>query len=144
MKCLIPDLTALNSFSLELLKSMPKGGIIALTGDLGAGKTAFTKKFLKNAGVKKRVSSPTFTLLVPYKSGGQHYYHMDLYRIKGYKEFESLGVQQLWQQPNTFFLIEWADKIKRFLPKNSVHINFKVRGLGRKVTLKNVPKSFKY
>lgn len=144
MKCLIADLRELDSFAKNLLKSMPKGGIIALTGELGAGKTAFVKKFLRNAGIKRNIASPTFTLIVPYKSKNRLFYHMDLYRIKGYKEFNTMGVRENWNTPNTFFLIEWADKIKRILPKNAVQINFKVKGSGRKVAVRNAPKSFRY
>lgn len=109
--------------------------VVALVGELGAGKTAFVQGFLKSFGVKERVVSPTFILLRPHRLsirhlalGIRHYsaaYHVDCYRIDSPRELISLGFKKIISNPQNIVLIEWADKIKKFLPKNTHWIKFR-------------------
>ncbi len=101
--------------------------VLALTGDLGTGKTTFAQGFFKALGIKNRVTSPTFILIKNYKPQTINYrlaYHIDCYRIKKPKELLSLGLKEILKNSKNIILIEWAEKIKRFLPKNSIWIKF--------------------
>jgi tRNA threonylcarbamoyladenosine biosynthesis protein TsaE len=107
------------------------GEILGLFGDLGSGKTLFTQHLAKSLKVKKPVTSPTFTLMNHYK--GQlptnkkiiEILHLDLYRTNSSKEVKTLNLLDLWAEPNTITIIEWAEKIKKLLPKNSILLKFK-------------------
>ncbi|MBI3046192.1 MAG: tRNA (adenosine(37)-N6)-threonylcarbamoyltransferase complex ATPase subunit type 1 TsaE [Candidatus Harrisonbacteria bacterium] len=107
--------------------------IIALHGDLGAGKTTFVQGFMKALEVKHRVTSPTFLIIrkyeisTPLKKNRPHYhhaYHLDLYRIHKPKELLDLGFKKTLQDPHAIVLIEWPERIKKLLPKNTIWINF--------------------
>jgi tRNA threonylcarbamoyladenosine biosynthesis protein TsaE len=116
------NLEELQNFAKECAKNIRGGEVIALIGDLGAGKTTFVQALLKARGIKKRVTSPTFSIMRPYTSKNITFYHVDLYRLGKMKEVEALGITNEWQKNNTVFLIEWADKIQRHLPKKTILI----------------------
>ncbi len=126
------DLAQLREFAAECADHLRGGEIIALSGELGAGQTTFAKAFLKAAGVRKRVTSPTFGLMVPYRAAGLHFYHIDLYRIGSFKELQSLGVTQDWGSKDSVYLIEWADKISKDLPKGTITISLSPTEDGRR------------
>ena len=106
-----------------------KAKVIALHGDLGAGKTTFTQGFMKALGVKHRITSPTFLIIrkyeisMPFNPGIAHYhhaYHLDLYRIYKPKELLDLGFKKILQDPHAVILIEWPERIKKLLPKKDL------------------------
>src|SRR3989344_1291607 len=101
--------------------------IIALTGDLGAGKTTFVQGFCRGIGVKKRITSPTFVLVKSYKLKTKSYdkiYHIDCYRLTS-EELAALNFQEIINNPQNIILIEWAEKIKKILPKkNAIWLKF--------------------
>lgn len=105
-----------------------KGGeVIALVGDLGAGKTTFAQGVASSLGVAQRITSPTFILLRQYENKfGGSLYHVDLYRLEQDvgKELENLGVLDFAQDSKNVVLVEWADKAKEHLPQNSRWIKF--------------------
>ncbi len=108
--------------------------IIALTGDLGSGKTTFTQGFAEGLGIKDRVISPTFILMRKY----QNFYHLDLYRLETEieKEMENLGITDIWKDEKNVMIIEWAEKIKNLLPKETIWIKFENLGEEkRKITI---------
>lgn len=115
----------------KILKSGPsqKGAkIIALVGDLGAGKTTFAQGFAKALGIKSRMTSPTFLIFRNYgikKSGFHTFFHMDAYRINSAKELAPLGFKEALKEPGHIFLIEWADRIKKLLPKDSIWVHLR-------------------
>ncbi len=125
-------LSQTNNKAEELSKKLHGGEILALSGDLGSGKTTFTKALAKFLGVKQTVTSPTFVLMQQYKTSKKTgktkaplwLYHLDLYRTKNFKEVEGLGLQEIWGRPEVITVIEWADKIKPHIPKNAIQINF--------------------
>ncbi len=100
------------------------GDVVALTGELGAGKTQFIKGLAAGAGVGKPtyVSSPSFTLINEYP-GRVPFYHVDLFRLESQKEAEGLGLED-YLHGGGITAIEWADKIPSLLPKEmlSIHI----------------------
>ncbi len=97
--------------------------VVALVGDLGAGKTTFTQGFAKALGIRHRMVSPTFLIFRSYdiapKNNFKWLYHMDAYRIDDPKELKPLGFKEAIADPANIFLIEWADKIRSALPKDT-------------------------
>jgi len=87
---------------------------------LGSGKTTFVQGFLRGLGIKKKITSPTFVIAKNYKQA----YHIDCYRIKKADELLKLGLREVLENPQNIVLIEWAEKIKKILPKNFVWLKF--------------------
>ncbi len=105
---------------------MKSGTIIAMSGGLGAGKTTFIQGLAEGLGVKTKIISPTFILMRTYKRDGKpNFYHVDVYRLEGdvKKEVENLGLFDVWRG-NNIIAIEWAEKIKELLPKETMWISF--------------------
>ena len=98
------------------------GEVVVLNGDLGAGKTTFTKGLCKALGVTENVTSPTFTLMNIYKSGRLNLYHFDMYRIEDESEALELGLDEFFSS-NGVCMIEWAENIRNMIPKNHITIN---------------------
>ena len=116
----------------KIASKLKGGDILALVGDLGGGKTTFVKGLAEGFGIKE-VQSPTFTLIRECKRSKQltdnskqvkKIYHIDVYRLQSEKEAEELGLEELFQEKDAIFVIEWADKIKSLLPKNAKWIEF--------------------
>ncbi len=123
-------LDQIEAFSKEVASKIRGGEIFALNGPLGSGKTTFVKALGKLLKIKNQITSPTFILMqaFPFKLKGKKelwLYHLDLYRTKNFKEVKALGLLETWGKPNTVTVIEWADKIKKHLPKNTTVIDFK-------------------
>lgn len=101
--------------------------VLALKGELGAGKTTFTQALAKALGVRKRILSPTFLVLkrfpLPKQAPFKNLYHIDAYRV-GVKDLRALGVEEIFNEPN-IVVIEWADKAKGILPKGTLWLRFK-------------------
>lgn len=91
------------------------GGVYALIGDLGAGKTVFTKGFAQGLGIEEPVNSPTFTILQIYEEGRIPLYHFDVYRIEEPEEMEEVGFDE-YIDGDGVCLIEWAGRIGDLLP----------------------------
>ncbi|MGQ8870945.1 tRNA (adenosine(37)-N6)-threonylcarbamoyltransferase complex ATPase subunit type 1 TsaE [Paenibacillus sp. TSA_86.1] len=109
------------------------GMVIALDGDLGAGKTAFSQKFAWHLGVRDVVSSPTFTLIKEYEAR-LPLYHMDVYRIS-LEEADELGLEEYFYGTGVS-LVEWASIIPELLPEEHLHVQMESTGLeDRTITL---------
>ena len=104
----------------ELAKRLTPGVVIALHGDLGAGKTCFVQGLAAALGVKGPVSSPTFTLINEH-AGRLPLYHIDLYRIDGSDEALGLGLDE-YLHGGGVTAMEWAERVAELLPKTAVHI----------------------
>ena len=96
--------------------------VICLRGDLGSGKTVFTKGFAKALEVKEEVTSPTFNIIKEYTSGELPLFHMDVYRLDG--NVEDLGIEEYYSK-NGITIIEWADMIPDYLPEERLDIKIK-------------------
>jgi len=114
-----------------------KAFVGALEGDLGSGKTTFIQGLAQGLKVKENILSPTFVIQKDFSlklsakggsaSGGKNYrslYHIDAYRLKNPEELLELGFEDLIKNPENLIVIEWADKIKKILPKNILKIEF--------------------
>ena len=129
-------------------RSNASGGIIALEGELGAGKTTFVQAFVKALGVKAKVKSPTFNIIKRYPINPNGYslmairylYHIDCYRLKDHKEAIPLGIRDIFsavggpppkdgqaasggKASQNFVLIEWSERIKKILPKKLILVH---------------------
>ena len=98
------------------------GQVYCLDGDLGVGKTVFTKGFACGLGIDEPVSSPTFTILQEYESGRLPLYHFDVYRIADVEEMDEIGLDD-YIEGDGVCLIEWANLIKEILPKDPIFIS---------------------
>lgn len=97
--------------------------VICLQGDLGSGKTIFTKGFAASLGIEEAVTSPTFNIIKEYTSGELDLYHMDVYRLDG--KVDDLGIEEYFTK-NGVVIIEWADMIKDYLPEERLEIKIKL------------------
>lgn len=112
----------------------PCAAVLALQGDLGAGKTTFTQGFLRGLGIKKRAQSPTFIIMrrhrVPERNAGaatpfKNVFHVDAYRLKKAGQMRALDFQEILSDPRNVILIEWPERIKKILPKSATWIVFR-------------------
>lgn len=114
------------SFAQKIARLNPTGSLW-LSGDLGVGKTTFTRYFLQSFGYVGAVKSPTFTLVEPYELmiNGQKkpIYHSDLYRLNDPEELELMGFFEYFDEPNSLIIIEWASRAESVLPKPDLLIN---------------------
>lgn len=118
----------MNKKSLTPRRARDKRALIfALMGDLGTGKTTFAQGFLKGLGVRGRVNSPTFVLMKRFAIRDKRFanvYHIDAYRLEKPKELLDLGLREILEDSRNIVLIEWAEKLKRYLPKGTVWVKF--------------------
>ena len=97
------------------------GDIIALDGDLGAGKTVFSKGLAAGLGIKEPVTSPTFLIMQQYEDGSAPLYHFDVYRIEDPDEMIEIGAEEFFYGDG-ICVIEWAERIAELLPKEAIRI----------------------
>lgn len=105
-----------------------KSLVLALTGDLGSGKTSFVKGLAKGLGVKNKIQSPSFVIFKSFPVRPQKIFskliHIDCYRLDSFKDLLHIGLREFISNPQNIVVIEWADKIIRHLPKTLIKINF--------------------
>lgn len=117
----------INILASKLAKIIKKGELIALIGDLGTGKTHFTKSIAKSLGIKENITSPTFTYVKEYNYENGKLFHFDVYRLSSADELYEIGYEDYLNQ-NALLIIEWADIIKEELPKEYLQVNIKYAG----------------
>ena len=114
----------------EILKSSTKrekAFIIGLIGDLGGGKTTFLQGFAKELNIKEKILSPTFVILKRFKIKHhtfKEFYHIDCYRLRKAGDLLNLGLKEAVCDNAHIIALEWADKIKKIIPKKSIIIKF--------------------
>ena len=99
------------------------GMVICLNGELGSGKTVFTKGFAAALGIDETITSPTFNIIKEYINGEMPLYHMDIYRLEG--NIESTGILDYFDKEGVI-IIEWANMIEDYLPEERLEITFKI------------------
>lgn len=102
-------------------KEAKPGMVYALLGDLGVGKTVFTKGVAAGLSVKEQVNSPTFTIVQVYESGRLPFYHFDVYRIGDLEEMDEIGYEDYFYGEGVC-LVEWAGLIKELMPAETVWV----------------------
>jgi len=121
-----------------------KGGeVVALSGNLGAGKTVLIKGIAAGLGIKKTITSPTFVLMKVYPVKGftfneiKKLVHIDCYRSSSPEDIKAVGALDYFNDNETIVVIEWAEKIKKILPKKTVNIKIKIGRINnRNITIK--------
>ena len=99
--------------------------IICLNGELGSGKTLFTKGIANGLGIQDTITSPTYTIIKEYLDGEMPLYHMDVYRLDG--DTSEVGIEDYYNKGG-IVVIEWANTIKDILPEERLDIKFKISG----------------
>lgn len=122
---IISDSSAMTfKFGSDFAATLQRGDILALSGDLGAGKTHFVKGLAKGLGFEGAVTSPTFTLIHEYL-GKLPIYHIDFYRLETIREAENIGLDE-YLTPDGITAIEWANKFPELIPLDAKWIQFRI------------------
>lgn len=101
-------------------KKIQSGRILALTGELGAGKTTFAQGLLEALGAEGPYTSPTFLIMKKYR---ENIFHFDAYRVKK-NDIMNLGWEEIVSNPKNIVIVEWADRISGIIPQDALWINF--------------------
>lgn len=105
----------------RLASALPPGTVLALHGDLGAGKTTFVQGLARGLGIQESVTSPTFAILALHRGGGKTLVHVDAYRIEGGRALEDLMIDDFLNPP-WWAAIEWPEKVADWLPSGTMHL----------------------
>lgn len=115
---------------LEFASQLVPGDTVLLYGDLGFGKTTFTKGVAKGLGTDSRIISPTFPIIRTHPK----FYHIDLYRVEGHEELEKMGLTELFEDQNLIKIVEWAEKLE-IIPGKRWDVRFQMgQGNNRIIT----------
>ena len=112
----------IDKLAVALAEKLRDGGCLGLIGDLGAGKTTFTKRICEYYNVTENVKSPTFTYVIEYNSGDVPVYHFDVYRINDSEEIYEIGFEDYIGEDGSVVIVEWADKILDEMPYDTVFV----------------------
>jgi tRNA threonylcarbamoyladenosine biosynthesis protein TsaE len=108
-------------FGERLARELQRGDVIALSGDLGAGKTALVKGLARGLGITQDITSPTFTLVHEYIGGRLPLFHIDLYRLDTIEQAIAVGIEE-YVNGHGVTAIEWAEKIESLLPPHTTRV----------------------
>ncbi len=115
-------------YAKELARKSKTPLCICLYGNLGAGKTVFSKGFAEGLGIPPReIKSPTYTLIRKYHFGKKLLYHCDFYRIQEPDDVMGSDLEEMFLQKNAFIIIEWPERIEKLLPKKRQNIHFEYK-----------------
>ena len=118
-----------------------KAVVLGLIGNLGGGKTTFMQGFAKGLGVNEKILSPTYVIQKRFEIKGifENFYHIDCYRINKPEEILELDWKEIISNPKNIVAVEWPEKIKKFLPKDTIFIDFKfIDENQREIILKDI------
>ena len=133
MEHLSHSVTETEAIAAKLAESLGPNDVIALEGELGAGKTQFVRGLVKALGGDGRaVSSPTFVLLNVYQTPLFAVYHLDAYRVGGADDFASIGFSELLEQ-NGIVVVEWSSRVKEILPAKRINVSFEITGKNSRI-----------
>jgi tRNA threonylcarbamoyladenosine biosynthesis protein TsaE len=134
---------ATTKFGQSLAQKFVGGEVLALVGDLGAGKTCFSQGVAQGLGIKRKVNSPTFVVMKVYdlknQKGIKKFCHIDAYRLTSSADLIAIGALDYLNRTDTVTVIEWAERVKDLWPKNTCLINIKHQTeQTRKINLKKI------
>ena len=113
----------------EIARELSPGAMVLLRGDLGAGKTVFSRGFARGLGCEDTLSSPTYTIVQEYQlPSGARLYHMDLYRIADSASALGFGVDEFLDDPIAYKLVEWPERIESLLPEKFLTVQITHKG----------------
>lgn len=115
-----------NEFAKKISKALKKGYVISLKGEMGAGKTTFTKMIADSLNIRDNVTSPTFSLVNTYY-GDVELNHLDLYRLEEESEVETIDIDNYYY-PSGVTIVEWAERASNYLPRNYIEISINKLG----------------
>lgn len=138
----VNSIDSLKDIVIDLLELLNDHQVVALEGQMGAGKTTFVQQVLKAMGIEELDGSPTYSLINQYESPFYGtVYHLDLYRLNSLEEIFDIGIEELLDQ-KCICLIEWPEKMMELLPDNTIWVYLRVEeDLSRTITIKNDDKS---
>lgn len=125
----------------KIAKNVKNSHVFVLSGDLGAGKTTFTKGFALGLGIKEIVTSPTFTIMNTYQGTKFPLFHFDMYRLESVDEAYALGFEEYFDTSNLkgICLVEWAENVENLILKPYTKIIFnKVNDNEREIILEDI------
>lgn len=119
----------------QFARTLESGAVVALYGELGAGKTVMAKGIGKGLGVREEIISPTFNYLLEY-GGRVKFFHADLYRIENASVFRAMGLEEYFDRDGVF-VIEWAERARELLPEGTIEITIEPieNGAARRITV---------
>lgn len=129
----LANLQATENLGKRLAKGLQIGDCVALTGDLGAGKTALARAVLRALGVREAVPSPTFTLVQTYETAHLIVRHFDLYRLERPEDVEELGLEAALDEGAA--LVEWPEMAGPYFPETALKVSLQSDGPARRVTI---------
>jgi tRNA threonylcarbamoyladenosine biosynthesis protein TsaE len=118
--------TLANEIAGQLAPKNSGATVVALSGDLGAGKTAFTKALARAFGIEEDVTSPTFVIekvYAPQTGPFKRFIHIDAYRLNGARDLDVLGWKELVREPGNLILMEWPEKVEGAIPSGALNIS---------------------
>ena len=108
----------------ELVRKMAPGTVVAFTGDLGVGKTAFVRGMARGLGITQRVTSPTFTIVNEYEGGTLPLFHFDMYRLLSSEELFDIGWEDFLSR-KSICAVEWSENIQDALEPDTIYIDIR-------------------
>lgn len=131
----ITELSQLDAVAKQLATVIEHPSWVYLIGDLGAGKTTFTQRFIHHKGCQERVTSPTYAILQDYQTDSGTVIHCDLYRLADPEELFEIGLLEESVETNAITLVEWASKGRGVIPPADVILTFDLSKHSRQLTV---------
>lgn len=125
MKQIVESAEETRAVAAEFAAGLAPGSLVALTGDLGSGKTEFVKGLAAGLGSPAQVTSPTFTLIHEYRGGRLPLFHMDFYRLTSGRELELIGFDDYLAEPGVC-AIEWANRFPELIPADAIWVDISI------------------